>query len=81
MTADDMPIRIAHSPDADDAFMFCGLATGRVASEGLEVEHVLHRTLELVYADGNAEAYKADQRFQQETVKPQSGYGPTGRMV
>ena len=36
-----MKIRIAHSPDSDDAFMFYGLATGRVPSEGFELEHVL----------------------------------------
>jgi 1,4-dihydroxy-6-naphthoate synthase len=36
-----MRIRIAHSPDSDDAFMFYGLATGRVPSEGFELEHVL----------------------------------------
>jgi 1,4-dihydroxy-6-naphthoate synthase len=34
-------ISLAHSPDSDDAFMFYGLASGHVASEGLEVEHVL----------------------------------------
>jgi 1,4-dihydroxy-6-naphthoate synthase len=36
-----MKIRIAHSPDSDDAFMFYGLASGRVASDGFELEHVL----------------------------------------
>ena len=36
-----MKIRIAHSPDSDDAFMFYGLSTGRVPSEGFELEHVL----------------------------------------
>jgi 1,4-dihydroxy-6-naphthoate synthase len=36
-----MKIRIAHSPDSDDAFMFYGLATGGVASNGFELEHVL----------------------------------------
>jgi 1,4-dihydroxy-6-naphthoate synthase len=36
-----MKIRIAHSPDSDDAFMFYALATGRVSSEGFELEHVL----------------------------------------
>lgn len=41
MTADDRLIRLAHSPDADDAFMFCALAKGEVPSEGLRVEHVL----------------------------------------
>src|SRR5437762_2100644 len=36
-----MKIHIAHSPDSDDAFMFYGLASGRVASNGFELEHVL----------------------------------------
>jgi 1,4-dihydroxy-6-naphthoate synthase len=36
-----MKIRIAHSPDSDDAFMFYGLSTGLVPSEGFELEHVL----------------------------------------
>jgi 5,8-dihydroxy-2-naphthoate synthase len=36
-----MKIRIAHSPDSDDAFMFYGLASGQVPSNGFELEHVL----------------------------------------
>ncbi|HZQ63806.1 MAG TPA: MqnA/MqnD/SBP family protein [Gaiellaceae bacterium] len=36
-----MLIRLGHSPDADDAFMFWGLAEGRVDTRGLEFEHVL----------------------------------------
>jgi 1,4-dihydroxy-6-naphthoate synthase len=36
-----MNIKIAHSPDSDDAFMFYGLASGRVAADGFELEHVL----------------------------------------
>ena len=36
-----MKIRIAHSPDSDDAFMFYGLASGRVPSNGFELQHVL----------------------------------------
>lgn len=36
-----LKIRIAHSPDSDDAFMFYGLASGKVPSEGFELEHVL----------------------------------------
>src|SRR5438093_10184551 len=36
-----MKIRIAHSPDSDDAFMFYGLASGKVPSDGFELEHVL----------------------------------------
>ena len=32
---------IAHSPDADDAFMFYALATGKIESPALEFKHVL----------------------------------------
>lgn len=34
-------ITLAHSPDSDDAFMFYGLALGRVDTEGLEFVHEL----------------------------------------
>ena len=34
-------ISIAHSPDSDDAFMFYGLACGKVDTGGLEVAHVM----------------------------------------
>ena len=34
-------IRIAHSPDPDDAFMFCGLATGAVPSGPYDLVHEL----------------------------------------
>jgi len=33
-----MKIHIAHSPDSDDAFMFYGLATGKVPTAGYELE-------------------------------------------
>jgi len=36
-----MKIRIAHRPDSDDAFMFYGLASGKVPSDAFELEHVL----------------------------------------
>ena len=36
-----MRIAIAHSPDSDDAFMFYGLASGKVPTGDLEIEHVL----------------------------------------
>jgi 1,4-dihydroxy-6-naphthoate synthase len=36
-----MRIAIAHSPDSDDAFMFYGLASGKVPSDGFQIEHVL----------------------------------------
>jgi 5,8-dihydroxy-2-naphthoate synthase len=34
-------IRLGHSPDPDDAFMFWALARGRVDARGFEFEHVL----------------------------------------
>jgi 5,8-dihydroxy-2-naphthoate synthase len=34
-------IRLGHSPDPDDAFMFWGLASGRIDTNGFEFEHVL----------------------------------------
>src|SRR6478609_9706953 len=34
-------ITVAHSPDSDDAFMFFGLASGKVDTGGIVVEQVL----------------------------------------
>jgi len=34
-------IRIAHSPDSDDAFMFYALAKGKIDTNGFEFEHIL----------------------------------------
>jgi 1,4-dihydroxy-6-naphthoate synthase len=36
-----MFLRLGHSPDPDDAFMFYALASGVIDTEGLEFEHVL----------------------------------------
>ncbi|HEY7515634.1 MAG TPA: MqnA/MqnD/SBP family protein [Vicinamibacteria bacterium] len=36
-----MKISLAHSPDSDDAFMFYGLARGKVPTDGLDIAHVL----------------------------------------
>jgi 1,4-dihydroxy-6-naphthoate synthase len=36
-----MKISLAHSPDSDDAFMFYGLARGKVKADGLDIVHVL----------------------------------------
>jgi 1,4-dihydroxy-6-naphthoate synthase len=38
-------VRIGHSPDADDAFMFHALVNGKVGTEGLRVEQV-HQDIE-----------------------------------
>ena len=39
--ADVREITIAHSPDSDDAFMFYGLATNKVRSQGIRYTHTL----------------------------------------
>ncbi len=50
-------ITIAHSPDADDAFMFYALAAGKVGDLGLEFVHVLQdiQTLNECAFDGTYE--------------------------
>src|SRR5688572_28577407 len=52
-----MKIHIAHSPDSDDAFMFYGLASGQVPSQGFEISHVLSdiETLNRAAFDGKYE--------------------------
>src|SRR6478672_8798988 len=34
-------VTVAHSPDSDDAFMFYGLATNKLETNGLKFEHTL----------------------------------------
>jgi 1,4-dihydroxy-6-naphthoate synthase len=34
-------LSIGHSPDADDAFMFYGLASERVIIDGFKIDHVM----------------------------------------
>lgn len=41
MNTDTREIKVAHSPDSDDAFMFYALATNKLATEGLKFTHVL----------------------------------------
>ncbi len=50
-------VRVAHSPDSDDAFMFYGLASGAVSAEGLEFAHELHdiETLNRAATEGRYE--------------------------
>lgn len=47
-------IRIGHSPDPDDAFMFYGFASGQVKVPGHEIEHVL-RDIQTLNVLGAAE--------------------------
>jgi 1,4-dihydroxy-6-naphthoate synthase len=64
-------MRIGHSPDADDAFIFWGLAKGLAEVEGFEVEHViepiedlnrraLRAELEVTAISAHAYAFLAD---------------------
>ena len=41
MDSNDIHIRIGHSPDPDDAFMFHALTTGAIQTPGRNYEHVL----------------------------------------
>jgi 1,4-dihydroxy-6-naphthoate synthase len=52
-----MKITVAHSPDSDDAFMFYGLASGGVPTDGVHVEHLLAdiETLNRAAFDGRYE--------------------------
>lgn len=81
-------VRIAHSPDSDDAFMFYALTQGLLATDGLEIRHVLqdieslnqaafHGTYEITALSFHGYAYLAD-RYQ---LMPSGasfgdGYGP-----
>src|SRR5437868_13308348 len=40
-TPETRTITVAHSPDSDDAFMFYGLATHKLETDGLKFEHTL----------------------------------------
>ncbi|MEZ5429334.1 MAG: MqnA/MqnD/SBP family protein [Pyrinomonadaceae bacterium] len=40
-TSEKRIITVAHSPDSDDAFMFYGLATNKLETNGLKFEHTL----------------------------------------
>ncbi len=51
----DRIIRVGHSPDPDDAFMFYGLASGKVKLDGIRIEHLLEDIQSL-----NVRAQKAE---------------------
>lgn len=48
-------IRVGHSPDADDAFMFYGIAHGKVKTDGMKFTHVIEDIESL-----NKRAYKGE---------------------
>src|SRR5205809_83139 len=81
-------IRIGHSPDPDDAFMFYALTTGKVTIPGVAIEHVLEdieslnrraRTAELEVTAVSFATYLliADQyRMMDPGASMGKGYGP-----
>ena len=71
MSRDHRVIRVAHSPDSDDAFMFYALAAGKVDTEGIQYVHelqdietlnqrALRGELEVTAVSIHAYAYLAD---------------------
>jgi 1,4-dihydroxy-6-naphthoate synthase len=81
-------VRIGHSPDPDDAFMFYALTAGKVRIDGVAIEHVLEdieslnrraRTAELEVTAVSAATYAlvADQyRLMDPGASMGKGYGP-----
>ena len=81
-------IRIGHSPDPDDAFMFYALTTGKVKAGDIEVEHVLEdieslnrraRTAELEVTAVSAATYTLIHdryRMMDPGASMGKGYGP-----
>jgi len=81
-------IRIGHSPDPDDAFMFYALTTGKVKAGDIEVEHVLEdieslnrraRTAELEVTAVSAATYTMIHdryRMMDPGASMGKGYGP-----
>lgn len=71
MNKEQRVIRVAHSPDSDDAFMFYALAAGKIDTEGLQYVHelqdietlnqrALRSELEVTAVSIHAYAYLAD---------------------
>jgi 1,4-dihydroxy-6-naphthoate synthase len=81
-------IRIGHSPDPDDAFMFYGLSSGKVQIDGITIEHTLEDIqslnkramegeLEVSAISAHAFPYVADKYWIMRTgASMGEGYGP-----
>jgi len=81
-------IRVGHSPDPDDAFMFYGLASGKVKLKGIRIEHLLEdiqslneramrAELEVTAISAHAFPYVADKYWIMATgASMGEGYGP-----
>src|SRR5215468_12265743 len=81
-------VRIGHSPDADDAFMFYALTAGKVKIPGVTIEHMLEdieslnrraRTAELEVTAVSAATYTLvheQYRMMDPGASMGKGYGP-----
>jgi 1,4-dihydroxy-6-naphthoate synthase len=82
-------VKIAHSPDSDDAFMFYGLATNKIRVPGIKFTHVLcdietlnHKAIADAYYDVTAISFHAYPYLQDRYALMPSGgsvgdgYGP-----
>src|SRR5262245_40226901 len=81
-------IRVAHSPDSDDAFMFYALAAGKIDTDDIEFVHelqdietlnrrALNGELEVTAVSIHAYAYLADQyALLPHGASMGEGYGP-----
>ena len=81
-------IRIGHTPDADDAFMFYGISSGKVKMDGYSLQHVVEdieslnrkafdEVLEVTAISAHAYSYLADKYFILSTGASMGmGYGP-----
>jgi 1,4-dihydroxy-6-naphthoate synthase len=81
-------IRVGHSPDPDDAFMFYGLASGKVKLDGITIEHSLEDIqslnvrakrgeLEVTAISAHAFPYVSDKYWIMKTgASMGEGYGP-----
>ncbi|MBI3003926.1 MAG: ABC transporter substrate-binding protein [Ignavibacteriales bacterium] len=84
----DRLIRIGHSPDPDDAFMFYGLSSGKVKLDGVFIEHLLediqslnvramNGDLEVTAISAHAYAYVQDKYWIMASGASMGvGYGP-----
>lgn len=84
----DRVVRVGHSPDPDDAFMFYGLSSGKVKLDGVTIEHLLEdiqslnvramkAELEVTAISAHAFPYVADKYWIMATgASMGEGYGP-----
>ena len=84
----DRVVRVGHSPDPDDAFMFYGLSSGKVKLDGVTIEHMLEdiqslnvramkAELEVTAISAHAFPYVADKYWIMATgASMGEGYGP-----